>query len=206
MTRTLIATLGVLVAGVLAFAHLTRGFSVITAEAARRQDVVVSPIRIPRLVGMDQAGVRRLLVDPADRRILIVGFIYTRCTNVCSVLGNTYQQLQAQIEDRHLEAKIHLVTLSFDPEHDDPAAVATYALRLRANPDVWTILSPSDAGELKRTLKSFGIIATPTGDGQFVHNGAFHVIDRQGRLARIIDLDKPQNAIAAGARLYGDQS
>ena len=206
MSRTLIATLVVLLAGVLAFAHLTHGFSVITAEAARRQAVAVAPVPLPGLVGIDQSGARRALVDPDDHRVMIVDFIYTRCTSICSVLGDSYQQLQSQIEKQHLEGQIRLVTVSFDPEHDSLAVIADYALRLRAPPGVWTIMSPMDARQLKSSLKAFGIVATPSGNGQFVHNAAFHLIDRRGRLARIIDIDRPQRAVAAARQLYDDAS
>ena len=118
MSRTLIATLTVLLVGVLAFAQLTHGFSAITAETARRQAVARSPVQLPGLLGMDRRGARRSLVDPNDHRVMIVDFVYTRCTSICSVLGSSYQQLQSQIETQHMEGRIRLVTVSFDPEHD----------------------------------------------------------------------------------------
>ncbi len=206
MSRTLIATLAVLLAGVLAFAQLTHGFSVITAEAARRQAVAVAPVPVPGLVGIDQRGARRALVDPTDHRVMIVDFVYTRCTSICSVLGSSYQQLQSQIEIQHMEGQVRLVTVSFDPDHDSLAVIADYGERLRAHPDVWTIMRPIHAEELRSSLKAFGIVATPSGNGQFVHNAAFHIIDRRGRLARIIDIDQPQRAIAAARQLYDDAS
>ncbi len=205
MRRTVLATLGVLLGGVLAFAHLTHGFSVITAEAARRQTVARAPVPVPRLNGIDQEGAYRSLVDPTDHRVMIVDFVYTRCTSICSALGGSYQQLQAQIEDQHLAGRIRLMTVSFDPAHDTPAFIAAYADRLRAHPGVWTVMTPLDPGQLSASLTAFGIIATPVGDGQFVHNAAFHVVDRQGRLARIVDIDQPQQAIIA-ARALADGS
>jgi protein SCO1/2 len=101
MTRTLIATLLVLTAGVLAFSGLTRGFTVLTAESARRQSVAAAPIRIPELIGIDQQGARRRAFRSDERRVLIVDFIYTRCTSLCTVLGSSYQQLQSAIEAHH---------------------------------------------------------------------------------------------------------
>jgi protein SCO1/2 len=206
VNRTLLATLAVLLAGVLAFGHLTQGFSVLTAEAARRQAVARSPFRVPGLVGIDQRGARRSLVDPEDHRVAIVDFVYTRCTSICSVLGSSYQQLQAQVEKQHLAGRIHLVTVSFDPEHDTPAVIADYGERLRAHPAVWTILSPGDRDQLRLSLKAFGIVVTPAQNGQFVHNAAFHLVDQHGRLARIIDIDQPQQAVAAARQLDEDDT
>ena len=183
MTRTLIATLAVLTAGVLAFAGLTRGFTVITAESARRQAVAAAPIAVPELIGFDQQGKRRRVFDTADHRVVIVDFIYTRCTSLCSALGSSYQQLQSAIEAQHLEHEIGLVTVSFDPAHDTQAVIREYGQSLGAKPDIWTLLTPLDPDALRRSLKVYGVVATPAPQGQFVHNAAFHVLGRRGRLA-----------------------
>jgi protein SCO1/2 len=203
MTRTLIASLAVLMAGVLAFAGLTRGFTILTAESARRQTVAAAPIPIPELIGVDQQGTRRRLFESAERRVVIVDFIYTRCTSLCSALGSSYQRLQSAIEAQHLENAVRLVTVSFDPARDTPEVIHEYGRSLGAKPDIWTILQPLDPEALRRSLKVFGVVATPAPQGQFVHNAAFHVIDRRGRLSRIIDISHPDVALAAARRLYG---
>src|SRR5882757_2707 len=203
MTRTLIASLAVLMAGVLAFAGLTRGFTVLTAESARRQAVAAAPIPIPELIGVDQRGTRRRVFESAENRVVIVDFIYTRCTSLCLALGSSYQRMQSAIEAQHLEHAVRLVTVSFDPMHDTREVIHEYGQSLGANPDIWTILQPLDSEELRRSLKVFGVVATPAPLGQFVHNAAFHVVDQRGRLARIIDISRPEAALAAARRLYG---
>jgi protein SCO1 len=203
MTRTLTATLAVLMAGVLAFAGLTRGFTVITAESARRQAVAAAPIPVPELIGIDQQGTRRRVFDAADHRVVIVDFIYTRCTSLCSALGSSYQRLQSAIEAQHLEHEVGLVTVSFDPAHDTQAVIREYGHNLGAKPDIWTLLTPLDPDALRRSLKVYGVVATPAPQGQFVHNAAFHVLDRRGRLARIIDITQPDAALAAARGLDG---
>jgi protein SCO1 len=203
MTRTLIASLAVLMAGVLAFAGLTRGFTVLTAESARRQAVAAAPIPIPELIGIDQRGTRRRVFESAEHRVVIVDFIYTRCTSLCSALGSSYQRLQSAIEAQHLEHAVRLVTVSFDPARDTQEVIHEYGQSLGAKPNIWTILRPLDTEVLRRSLKVFGVVATPAPQGQFAHNAAFHVIDRRGRLARIIDISNPDAALSAARRLYG---
>jgi protein SCO1 len=203
MTRTLIASLAVLTAGVLAFAWLTRGFTVLTAESARRQSVAAAPIPIPELIGVDQLGTRRRVFESAEHRVVIVVFIYTRCTSLCSALGSSYQRMQSAIEEQHLEYAVRLVTVSFDPAHDTEAVIHEYGQSLGAKPDIWTILQPYDPEALRRSLKVFGVVAIPAPQGQFVHNAAFHVVDLRGRLARIVDISQPEAALAAARRLYG---
>jgi protein SCO1 len=202
VTRTLIAVLVIMVLGTLAFGRLTRSFTVLTAEAERRQAVAATPIEVPDLRGVDQTGKRRTLLDKTDERTVIVDFIFTRCTSICSALGTSYQQLQADIEEEHLENEVRLVTVSFDPEHDTPAIIADYGRRFRANPQIWTILTPTDSDALRRSLEAFGVVKVPAPLGQFIHNAAFNVLDRSGRLARIVDIGQPRRALAAAQHLF----
>jgi protein SCO1 len=202
MTRTLIVMSAIVVLGALAFARLTHNFTVLTAEAARRQAVAAAPVAVPELWGIDQTGMQRALLDKADNRSVIVDFIFTRCTSVCSALGISYQQLQADIQEEHLENKVRLVTVSFDPEHDTPAIIAEYGRRFRANPEIWTILTPINSEALRRSLEVFGVVKVPAPYGQFIHNAAFNVLDRRGRLARIVDIGRPHKALAAAKQLF----
>jgi protein SCO1 len=202
MTRTLIAMLAIAVIGVFAFACLTHGFTVLTSETERRQAVAAEPIAVPDLWGIDQAGKRRCLFGKMDDRTVIVDFIFTRCTGVCSALGTRYQQLQGEIQKDHLENEVRLVTVSFDPERDTPAVIADYGLRFSANPEIWTLLTPIDSEGLRRALKAFGVVRVQAADGQFIHNAAFNVIDRRGRLARIVDIGQPRKALAVAQQLF----
>jgi protein SCO1/2 len=202
MTRTMVAMLAIAVIAVFAFARLTHGFTVLTSETARRQAVAAAPIAVPDLWGIDQTGKRRALFAKMDGRTVIVDFIFTRCTGVCSALGTRYQQLQAEIENEHLENEVRLVTVSFDPERDTPAVIADYGRRLSANPETWTLLTPIDSEALRRALKAFGVVRVPARDGQFIHNAAFNVIDRRGRLARIVDIGQPRKALAVAQLLF----
>jgi protein SCO1 len=202
MTRTLVAIMAIAVLAVFAFSRLTDGFTVLTSETARRQAVAAAPIAVPDLWGIDQTGKRRALLDKEDDRAVIVDFIFTRCSSVCSALGTGYQQLQADIQAEHLEKEVRLVTVSFDPERDTPAVIADYGRRLSANPETWTILTPIDSEALRRILEAFGVVRVPAPNGQFIHNAAFNVIDRRGRLARIVDIGQPRRALAAAQRLF----
>jgi protein SCO1/2 len=172
-----------------------------TAETARRQTVAARPIAIPPLAGLDQLGRHQALANADDARVAIVDFIYTRCTSICLALGDSYQQLQSQILAAHLERRLRLVTVSFDPEHDTREVIADYADRMRVNPLVWTVLTPDDPEQLQAALTAFGVIVRPADRGQFVHNAAFNILDRRGRLARIVPIDQPGLALQAAGEI-----
>jgi protein SCO1 len=202
LARTAVATAIVGAVGFVALFELTRGFKGLTSEAARRDAVQQSPVVLPVLQGIDQDGRRHPLFSDTEGsglqpRVAIVDFIYTRCAGVCSSLGGSYQQLQAEIRARHLEGQVRLITVSFDPKHDTAEILAAYARRMRVDSEVWTLVSPQRPEHLPSLLAAFGIVVVPAPMNQFQHNAAFHVLDLQGRLARIVDLDDPHGALEA---------
>jgi protein SCO1 len=204
--RTAFATLAVVITAVAAFALVTDGFTVLTTEAARRAFVLRSPIAVPDLQGTDQIGrVHGMLADPEHAgsvpRVTIVEFVYTRCETICSAQASSYQQLQHEIRARHLQGKVRLLTVSFDPSHDTPVTLAKYAQRMHADPSIWTLISPTRSEQVQRALAAFGVVVIPAPLGQFQHNAAFHVLDGRGWLVRIVDADNPLGALDAAVSL-----
>src|SRR3989442_1385520 len=76
-------------------------------------------------------------------RVWVASFIFTRCETVCPAI--TRQMARIQGRTRNLEPAFHLVSISVDPEFDDPARLAVYAREHRASPRMWTFLTgPAD--------------------------------------------------------------
>src|SRR6266446_2449814 len=77
-------------------------------------------------------------------RVWVASFIFTRCDTVCAAI--TRQMARIQGRTRNLEPAFHLVSISVDPEFDDPPRLAAYARAHRASPRMWTFLTgPIDA-------------------------------------------------------------
>lgn len=174
----------------------TEGFQVFDSETARRLHIARTPVAIPAFTLVDQLG--RALRFPDDfghDRMLIVDFIYTRCNSICSVLSNDFERLQRALVTRELGKRVHLVTLSFDPMHDDAKTIASYAARKHSNPAVWTIAALADPKQLQALLTAFGIVVIPAPFGQLEHNAALHVLDGQGRMIAIYDCQHAETAL-----------
>jgi protein SCO1/2 len=67
-----------------------------------------------------------------DGRTVFVNFIYTTCTTYCPVLSHTFSLLQKKLGG-DLE-KVHLLSISIDPERDSPARLVEYAKKFKAGP------------------------------------------------------------------------
>jgi protein SCO1/2 len=84
-----------------------------------------------RLVRDDGVGVS-LPDELNDGRPVILNFIYTTCTTVCPVTSHTFEQLQEMLsEERN---KVHMISISIDPEQDTPERLAAYARKYEAGP------------------------------------------------------------------------
>lgn len=85
------------------------------------------------------SSLQRILDD--DRPVLL-NFIFTTCTTICPVLSATFAQVQQQLGSG--AERVHMVSISIDPEHDTPERLRAYAQRFTAGPQ-WSFLT----GELK---------------------------------------------------------
>jgi len=68
-----------------------------------------------------------------DGRPVVLAFIYTSCTTVCPLISHTLSQLQAKLGAD--SARVHLMSISIDPEQDNPARLHDYAKTFHAGPE-----------------------------------------------------------------------
>jgi protein SCO1/2 len=69
---------------------------------------------------------------------VILDFIFGTCTTICPVLSAGYANLQTKLPVE--AAKVHLVSISIDPENDTPKVMRDYLKRYRAKPG-WDFLT-----------------------------------------------------------------
>ena len=204
--RTAAALLLLAALGTAALYTGTSGFRVISTEAGRRLDIAENPRALPvahvaAAAGQPQpATLQQALRD--DPRVAIVTFIYTQCNAMCSILGSEVQQMQDALRQRGLQDKVRLISISFDPR-DTPQLLASYAGKQKALPGSWQFFSMPDAKQRQQVLDAFGVVVLPAPLGEFEHNAAFHVVDRQGRLARVIDFTDGKGALDAALAMAG---
>jgi|SRR5450631_3457982 protein SCO1/2 len=72
----------------------------------------------------------RLKDEIDDGRPVVVDFIYTTCTAVCPVSSQVFAELDQRLGDAQ---RVHLVSVSIDPEEDTPERMRKYAVRFDAS-------------------------------------------------------------------------
>ncbi|MFP4561635.1 MAG: SCO family protein [Thiohalorhabdus sp.] len=191
------AWLSAMVVAVLGAATLfwgTDGFRALTAESARRIAVSEQPHAVPDLRLQLQSGAEARLRELRGK-LVVATFIYTRCTHACPMLGMRMQRIRAELPEAAVGTEVRFLSLSFDPEYDRPQRLAEYGGRYGAEPTHWWVARPRDA--LAEMLDPFGVVVLPDGKGGFMHNAAFYLIDREGRLTGIFPDDEPERVVDA---------
>lgn len=185
----------------------TAGFEIWTFEGRRQLQLQRGELRAGpvTMLGIDGAAPQLWRDSGSAPAAYLVDFIYTRCTSVCRALGSEYQQMQSELDalpatDPARDA-VHLVSISFDVAHDDPASLARYAARLRVDPRLWTLAVPATSGAAHALLQSLGVVVVPDVQGGFVHNGAIHLLDERGQLLGIYEFEQWPQALAAAREL-----
>jgi protein SCO1 len=186
LLRTLLLSIALILVGGVVLYAATDQLQAFTSEAARRIAVRQHPIEVPSVTLETQSGARS---DFANLRgkWLLVDFFYTRCPTYCVALGSEFAQLQDQLAGPLGKGAIELVSISFDPAHDTPRALAAYLQRAHSRGAGWVAARPIDSDGLDALERAFGITVIPDGLGGYTHNAAIHVVDPQGRLIEIVD-------------------
>lgn len=187
---TFALSFGFLLGGIVILFRATDGGAAFTTEQLRRAEVAQQARLTPDFALVDSLGrqIRLHQFLAKDEKIWIADFVYTRCQTLCSALGTVFQRLQQNIIEQGLQNQIGLLSISFDPRNDTPAALFQYQQRMRLDPAVWQIVSLQFESDRRALLDSFGIIVIPAPLGEFEHNAALHLLTSEGNLVQIVDL------------------
>ncbi len=80
-----------------------------------------------------------------DGRPVLLNFIFTTCSSICPLTSRTLEEFQRKLGSE--AARIHLMSISIDPEQDTPARLAEYARKFHAGPE-WQYYTGTVAASL----------------------------------------------------------
>ena len=115
----------------------------------------VSTYTIPDLKLVDMNGTAVSLRDGlGGNEPVMLNFIYTTCTAICPVMSATFHHVQNQLGPE--SNKVHMISISIDPENDTPAKLREYAGKYHAGPQ-WKMLTGSAENSIavQRAFETF---------------------------------------------------
>jgi protein SCO1 len=129
----------------------------------------------------DQTG-QRVTLSQFAGKVVAVTFIYTSCPlpDYCFRLSNNFGRLGKRFADR-MGRDLVLLSITFDPVHDQPKVLAQYANTWKADPKSWHFLT-GPLPDVKAVCRRFGLNFWQD-EGSLTHSLHTVVIDRQGKLA-----------------------
>lgn len=195
--RTAAATLAICAICGALLGRGTDGFRAWTSEQARRNGIAREPRRLPDVALEDQEG-RPFSLAAYRGRPVAVNFVYTRCRSICTLSSAGFQRIDQSERARASQRtrRLELVSISFDSS-DTPARLREYATRHSADGEAWRFARVRDSRGLDSLLRAFGVIVIPAPGGDFQHNAGIHLVNAQGRLARVLDPDADPRDVAS---------
>lgn len=174
---------------------LVAAMAVVLAWQAREQSArdsgpdVLMPIAPFALVDQDGRG---FASDEALRgKVWIAGFAFTSCTSICPMLTSQMANVQRRLDP--YGDRVHLVTITVDPETDTPERLREYAERYGADLERWSFLT----GEPERVRETIeqgfrrpigARTETPSGY-DILHSGDLMLVDQDGVLRGLYPTD-----------------
>lgn len=112
---------------------------------------------LPNVTLVNQDGARVPIKKMVESdKLVVVQFIFATCTTICPVLSSGYVNLQRRLgQDRD---KVHLVSISIDPENDTPEVMRQYLQRYRSLPG-WDFLTGSRE-DIDNVMRAFDAYIT----------------------------------------------
>jgi protein SCO1/2 len=145
---------------------------------------------VPDFALRNQDG-RPVRVGQFRGKELLITFIYTRCPlpNFCPLVTRNFAQINQQISaDALLKDKVHLLSVSFDPENDTPERLRAYGAQYIGS-DVksafahWDFAVPQKP-VLQEMALYFDVGLTPGAEGTINHTLSTTLVGRDGKVVQ----------------------
>jgi protein SCO1/2 len=150
---------------------------------------------LPELSLIDQHGTAISLASLKGKPVLI-DFIYTSCASTCPTLTAKMAAIAHRLGPA-LGADVRIVSITLDPEHDNPAELAKYAASHDANGNGWIFLTGQPT-QIDQVLALFKLRRTREGDGTITHSIEAFLLGPDGHQIRQYNaLDVSPEAVVA---------
>jgi protein SCO1/2 len=143
---------------------------------------------VPDFSFTNQAG-KKISLKRYRGNVLFVTFIYTRCPfpDFCPRMSTNFAEINKQLAANPALSHAHLLSISFDPEHDTPKVLRDYGFSVAHTHDPalfshWEFAVPS-AADLPKIADFFALTVKPE-NGLITHNLSTTIIGPDGKIVK----------------------
>jgi protein SCO1/2 len=140
---------------------------------------------------LNQDSVKVQFPELIRGKVAVVGYIFTNCPDICPLTTNNMRLIREQIKAENLD-KVKFVSISFDPEIDQPSVLKKFSELHGVNFDNWEFLT-GEKSLIDRLMKDVGVVAI-VGDSTvfdngsksyyYIHTDRIQLIDEEGRIRK----------------------
>jgi protein SCO1/2 len=202
--RNSIGIVVVLLFGFALFYFGTDGFTAYTAETARVNQLKENQPKFP-IVTLEDSNKRIYPFSEFQDKYVLVTFIYTSCTTVCIDLEMNMSEVYNRIPEEFIGEEIVFLSISFDPTVDDPERLDMYKNYFDSDGETWRMARIENQPELDFLLDEFGVIVIPDDYGNYAHNSAFYLVDKEGSLIDVMDYKDIEGSTSKIIKILNDE-
>ena len=139
---------------VLYFIYLLMLNTVTTAAAQATQMQQI----FPNIQVVDQTGKSLKFYDDLLKdKIVVINFVFTRCTMTCPIAGFQFGRLRSLLGSR-AGTEVHLISVSTDASYDTPSRMKSWASKFNSGVG-WTQITgeKQSIDQLLKSLKAFSV-------------------------------------------------
>lgn len=144
---------------------------------------------VPDAAFTDQHGSARRFSEWRGKTVA-VAFVYTRCPlpDFCPQVDRHFAAVQEALKrEPDLAARVHLLSVSFDPDYDTPKVLRAHATRLGADPAQWSYVTGArEAVDPFAAVFGVSIMRDDKPLQEILHNLRTPVIGPDGRLSEVL--------------------
>jgi protein SCO1 len=118
--------------------------------------------------------------DSLKGKVWVANFIFTTCNGPCPRMSAQMRRLQvALLKKPETLQSVRLVSITVDPQHDDPPVLLAYSNRFQADPRIWSFLTGPEAEIRKLSADTFHV---NTAVNLREHSTRFILVDGKARI------------------------
>jgi len=143
---------------------------------------------VPDFSFTNQDG-KKITLSQYRGKTLFMTFIYTRCPfpEFCPRMSRNFAEIYKQLGSNASLSETHLLSISFDPEHDTPKVLRDYGFSVARTHDAalfsrWQFVAPK-AADLAKIAEFFAVTIKREG-GLITHNLSTAVIGPDGKIVK----------------------
>ncbi len=144
----------------------------------------------------DQDGKSVTLGDLSGHPV-ILSLVYLTCGYLCPTVISEVRALE-KLLDPATQARVKIVLVSFDPDHDRPATMKRYQKKRALDPSRWIFLTGKNDAQVRELAATLDFKYQKTGKRDFSHSFLVLALDETGRtLARVDKANQPKDELVA---------